>query len=65
MARILRDECRWAHLKPTRERGRSGLWPVLVLSHDVFNERSGAVIGRVSPEELALVVEGLVEIIGV
>lgn len=44
MARILRGEIRWADLTPTRGREQAGLRPVLVLSHDVFNERSGTVI---------------------
>lgn len=112
MARILRGEIRWADLNPTRGRKQAGLRPVLILSHDVFNERSGTVIavaltsqpqragfplthelkspklakrswvkisqirtlsverigtklGRSTPEELALVVEGLNEIIGI
>jgi len=111
MARILRGELRWADLNPTRGHEQSGLRPVLVLSQDVFNERSGTVIavaltsqepragfpltfelrspalptrswvkisqirtlaverlgrrmGRVSPEELAQVVDGLIEIVG-
>lgn len=111
MARILRGEVRWADLNPTRGHEQAGERPVLVLSHDVFNERSGTVIavaltsqepragfpltlelrsarlpkrswvktgqirtlstarvgkrlGRVSEEELATVVEGLVELIG-
>ena len=111
MARILRGEIRWADLNPTRGHEQAGLRPVLVLSQDVFNERSGTVIavaltsqepragfpltlelgspelpkrswvkisqirtlaverlgrriGRVSPEELAHVVDGLVEIVG-
>ena len=112
MARILRGEIRWADLNPVRGREQAGLRPVLVLSHDVFNERSGTVIaaaltsqpqragfpltlelraaklpkrswvkisqirtlaaerigarlGRASPEEIAQVVEGLNEIIGI
>lgn len=112
MARILRGEIRWADLNPVRGREQAGLRPVLVLSHDVFNERSGTVIamaltsqpqragfpltlelqaaklpkrswvkisqirtlsaerigaklGRASPEEVAQVVEGLNEIIGI
>jgi mRNA interferase MazF len=112
VARILRGEIRWADLNPIRGREQAGLRPVLVLSHDVFNERSGTVIavaltsqpqragfplthelnspklakrswvkisqirtlsverigsklGRSTPEELALVVEGLNEIIGI
>ncbi len=111
MARILRGEIRWAALSPTRGREQAGQRPVLILSQDVFNDRSGTVIavaltsqpqragfpltlalqsrglpkkswgkisqirtlaverigprlGRVSPEELAQVIEGLTEIIG-
>ncbi len=111
MARILRGDIRWADLNPVRGHEQAGLRPVLILSHDVFNERSGTVIAvaitsqpqragfpltlelktgdlpkrswvkisqirtlsverigklicRVSPEELAEVVEGLNEIIG-
>lgn len=44
MARLLRGEIRWADLNPVRGREQAGLRPVLVLSHDVFNERSGTVI---------------------
>ena len=44
MARILRGEIRWADLNPIRGREQAGLRPVLVLSQDVFNERSGTVI---------------------
>ena len=112
MARILRGEIRWADLDPVRAHEQAGERPVLVLSHDVFNERSGTVIavaltsqepragfpltreikagglpkrswvkisqirtlsverigarlGRATPEELAHVVEGLNEIIGI
>jgi len=112
MAGILRGEIRWADLNPTRGREQAGLRPVLILSHDVFNERSGTVIavaltsqpqragfpltlelcakglskltwvkisqirtlaverigrrlGRASPEELAQVIDGLNEIIGI
>ena len=111
MARILRGEVYWADLNPTRGHEQGGLRPVLVLSHDVFNQRSGTVIavaitsqtpragfpltleirsvtlpkrswvkitqirtlstdrlgkrlGRVSSEELAQVVEGLIETVG-
>jgi mRNA interferase MazF len=111
VARILRGEIRWADLNPVRGREQAGLRPVLILSHDVFNERSGTVIalaltsqpqragfplthelkapklakqswvkisqirtlsverigtklGRVLPEDIALVIEGLNEIIG-
>ena len=45
MARILRGDIRWADLNPVRGREQAGQRPVLVLSHDVFNERSGTVIG--------------------
>ncbi len=44
MARILRGEVRWADLSPGRGHEQSGRRPVLVLSHNVFNERSGTVI---------------------
>jgi len=111
MARILRGDIFWAELDPTRGHEKSGTRPVLILSEEVFNERSGTVIaiaitsqepragfpltlelnsqklpkqswakisqirtlsvkrlgsklGRVSPEELSQIVEGLSEIIG-
>jgi mRNA interferase MazF len=110
MARVLRGDVLWADLDPTRGRKQAGKRPILVISHDIFNERSGTVIamaitsqpqaagfpltvelakgklpkrsrvkvsqvrtlsrerlgkriGRVSPEELFRVVEGLNEII--
>jgi mRNA interferase MazF len=44
VARILRGEVRWADLDSTRDREQSGRRPVLILSADVFNERSGTVI---------------------
>ena len=44
MARILRGEIRWADLDPTLGNEQSGRRPVLVLSADVFNQRSGTVI---------------------
>jgi len=111
MARILRGDIRWADLNPGRGREQAGLRPVLILSQDIFNERSGTVIamaltsqpqkagfpltlelttvdlpkqswvkisqirtlsverigkiiGRVSPEEIEQVIDGLHEIIG-
>jgi len=111
VARILRGDIRWADLNPVRGSEQAGLRPVLILSQDIFNERSGTVIaialtsqpqkagfpltleittahlskkswvkisqirtlsierigkiiGRVSPEEIEQVVEGLNEIIG-
>ena len=110
MARVLRGDVLWADLDPTRGREQAGQRPVLVISHDIFNERSGTVIamaitsqpqkagfpltveltkgelpkpswvkvsqvrtlsrerlgkriGRVSPEDLLRIVEGLNEII--
>jgi mRNA interferase MazF len=110
MARILRGDIYWADLSPTRGHEQSGLRPALIISHDVFNERSGTVIalaitsqesragfplameirssklpkiswvkidqirtlaverlgkklGRISPEELNRIIEGLNEII--
>ncbi|MBI2119077.1 MAG: type II toxin-antitoxin system PemK/MazF family toxin [Elusimicrobia bacterium] len=111
MAAILRGDIVWADLNPTKSHEQAGLRPVLILSHDVFNERSGTVIavaltsqpqdagfpltleientklekrswikisqirtlsterlrrklGKLSPEELSKVIEGLLEIIG-
>jgi len=110
MADILRGEVRWADLNPVRGHEQAGIRPVLIVSHDVFNARSGTVIaialtsqpqrakfpltlklissglpkkswvkisqvrtlsierigkvlGKVSPEELIQVIEGLNEII--
>ena len=111
MAQVLRGEIRWADLNPVRGHEQAGQRPGLILSQDVFNERSGTVIavaltsqaqragfpltldlhtkglpkkswvkisqirtlaverigkkiGKVSPEDLAQVLEGLNEIIG-
>ena len=44
MARILRGEVRWAELNPVRGNEQAGRRPVLILSQDVFNRRSGTVI---------------------
>lgn len=44
MAGILRGEVHWADLDPVQGHEQGGLRPVLVLSHQVFNERSGTVI---------------------
>ena len=44
MARILRGDVRWAELDPVRGHEQAGRRPVLVLSHDIFNDRSGTVI---------------------
>jgi mRNA interferase MazF len=111
MARILKGDILWADLNPVRGREQAALRPVLVLSEDVFNERSGTVIavaitsqpqragfpltyelvesglpkpswvkisqigtlsidrlgkkiGKVRPEELDVIIEGLNEILG-
>lgn len=110
MARILRGDVVWAELNPAVGHEQAGQRPVVVLSHDVFNDRSGTVIavavssqkpragfpltleitsaklpkrswvkigqvrtlsierlgkklGRIAPEELERVIEGLNEII--
>jgi mRNA interferase MazF len=44
MAAILRGNIYWADLNPVIGSEQGGLRPVLVLSHNVFNERSGTVI---------------------
>jgi mRNA interferase MazF len=44
MARILRGNIHWADLNPVIGSEQGGLRPVLVLSHSVFNERSGTII---------------------
>ncbi len=44
MARILRGDIIWADLNPVIGHEQSGLRPVLVLSHEVFNMKSGTVI---------------------
>jgi mRNA interferase MazF len=45
MARVLRrGDVVWADLNPTRGNGQAGRRPVLVLSREVFNARSGTVI---------------------
>ena len=111
MARILRGDVFWADLNPVRGHEQGGQRPVVVISDDVFNARSGTLIamaitsqaqragfpltleltglklpkpswikisqvrtlsvqrlgkriGRISPEELARLVEGLNEIVG-
>lgn len=44
MGRILRGDIFWADLNPTRGHEQAGLRPVVILSQDIFNERSGTVI---------------------
>lgn len=111
MAKILRGDIVWANLDPAKGHEQAGERPIVVLSQNVFNERSGTVIAAaltsqpqtagfpltlelsdprlpkrswvkisqirtlsterlgkkiasVSDEELALIIEGLNEIIG-
>jgi mRNA interferase MazF len=44
MGRILRGDVVWAELDPTEGHEQAGRRPVLVLSQNVFNDRSGTVI---------------------
>lgn len=44
MARVLRGDIVWADLNPTRGREQAGLRPVVVVSDNVFNAKSGTVI---------------------
>ena len=44
MATILRGDIRWANLAPTKGSEQAGRPPVVILSEDTFNERSGTVI---------------------
>jgi mRNA interferase MazF len=44
VAAILRGAIHWADLNPVRGHEQAGARPVLILSHDIFNERSGTVI---------------------
>jgi mRNA interferase MazF len=44
VAEVLRGEIYWADLNPVRGREQAGRRPVLILSNDLFNRRSGTVI---------------------
>ena len=44
MARLLRGDIYWANLNPTVGNEQAGFRPVLIISEDIFNERSGTVI---------------------
>lgn len=44
MARVLRGEIWWADLDPVRGHEQSGVRPVLIVSDDIFNSKSGTVI---------------------
>ena len=45
MARILRGDIFWANLNPTVGNEQAGFGPVLIISENVFNERSETKIG--------------------
>ena len=45
MASILRGDICWADPEPVRGHEQAGRRPVLVLSREIFNDRSGTVIG--------------------
>ncbi|MDQ2947337.1 MAG: type II toxin-antitoxin system PemK/MazF family toxin [Acidobacteriota bacterium] len=44
MAKVLRGDVFWADLDPVRGHEQGGLRPVLILSHELFNAKSGTVI---------------------
>ncbi len=44
MAGILRGDIHWADLNPVIGSEQGGFRPVLILSHNIFNNRSGTVI---------------------
>jgi mRNA interferase MazF len=44
MAKILRGEIYWADLNPVIGHEQGGLRPVLIISQNIFNEKSGTVI---------------------
>lgn len=44
MARVLRGDIFWADLNPVRGHEQGGMRPVVIISQDIFNERSGTVI---------------------
>ncbi|MEJ2474084.1 MAG: type II toxin-antitoxin system PemK/MazF family toxin [Desulfobacterales bacterium] len=44
MASILRGDIYWADLNPVIGSEQGGFRPVLIMSHDIFNDRSGTVI---------------------
>ncbi len=44
MADVLRGEIYWANLQPVRGHEQGGVRPVVVISHDLFNARSGTVV---------------------
>ena len=44
MAGILRGELWWADLDPVKGHEQAGKRPILVISHDILNQKSGTVI---------------------
>ncbi len=44
MARVLRGDILWADLNPVQGHEQAGHRPVVVISQEIFNERSGTVI---------------------
>ena len=44
MAGVLRGSIYWADLNPVRGHEQAGTRPIAVVSHNVFNDRSGTVI---------------------
>lgn len=44
MGRLLRGDIVWADLSPTQGHEQSGKRPVLILSNEIFNQKSGTVI---------------------
>ena len=44
MARLLRGDIIWANLMPTQGHEQTGKRPVLILSNEIFNNKSGTVI---------------------
>ncbi|HCC54217.1 MAG TPA: MazF family transcriptional regulator [Desulfobulbaceae bacterium] len=44
MAAILRGDICWADLNPVRGSEQAGFRPVLIISHNIFNERARVVI---------------------
>lgn len=44
MGRILRGDVYWADLNPVRGKEQAGHRPILILSQDIFNDKSGTVI---------------------
>ncbi len=52
MARILKGDVLWADLNPVKGHEQAGQRPVLILSPEVFNERSGTVIAMALTSQL-------------